>query len=245
MGCEYKLLDKENTYRLIEAYRRGDEDAREQLIQANTGLVKSLALKFAAQGYELDDLMQVGYIGLIKAIDRFDLSFDVMFSTYAVPMILGELKRYLRDDGKIKVGRQTKQDVKRMRQLSEEFCRREGRSPKISEIAQLMGETQERILYLTEVRDAMNNVESLDNPDCEAGRLATEGTQEDRIVDRIHLKKAISGLSEREQKILLLRYFRDMTQQQIADLMGMSQVQVSRLEKKIVERLRCEMKENA
>ena len=243
MSCECRLLDKDDTYRLIRAFRQGDETARERLICANTGLVKSLALKFCAQGYEIEDLMQVGYIGLLKAIDRFDPSYDVMFSTYAVPMILGELKRYLRDDGAVKVGRQTKQDVRRMRQLSEEFCRRGGRSPKVSELSQLMGESRERILYLIEAQEAMHGPESLDNPDCGTGRQMTEGFQEDRIVDRIFLKRAIENLPERERKVLLLRYFRDMTQQQIADRMGMSQVQVSRLEKKIVKELRRELSE--
>jgi len=244
MSAEYRLLGKEDTYRLIRQAHQGDGEAREQLIRSNTGLVKSLALKFTVQGYELEDLMQVGFIGLLKAIDRFDPQFDVMFSTYAVPMILGEIKRYLRDDGKIKISRQTKQDVKRMRALSEEFSRREGTSPRLSQIAQMMGESQERIVYLMEAQEALYGMESLDDPDCTVGRTAQSGRAEDRIVEKLNLKEAIEGLPQREQKILLLRYFRDMTQQQIADRMGMSQVQVSRLEKKIMERLRAEMKEN-
>lgn len=243
MSAEYKRLSKEATYRLIHRAHQGDERAKEELVSSNTGLVKNLALKFMAQGYELEDLMQVGFIGLLKAIDRFDPQFDVMFSTYAVPMILGEIKRYLRDDGKIKISRQTKQDVKKMRAVFQEFVRREGVSPRLSQIARLMGESQERITYLMEAQEALYGMESLDDPDCAAGRTAQSGGLEERIVDRLHLKEAIGELSQREQKILLLRYFRDMTQQQIADRMGMSQVQVSRIEKKIMERLRKEMKE--
>lgn len=245
MSAEYRLLGKEDTYRLIRLAHQGNGEAREELIRANTGLVKSLALKFTVQGYELEDMMQVGFIGLLKAIDRFDPQFDVMFSTYAVPMILGEIKRYLRDDGTIKISRQTKQDVRRMRALAEEFCRREGTSPKLSQLAQMMGESRERIAELMEAQEAMYGMESLDDPDCTAGRTAPGGHPEDRIVEQLNLKEAIAGLPPKERKILLLRYFRDMTQQQIADCMGMSQVQVSRLEKKIMERLREEMKENA
>lgn len=244
MSAAYKLLGKEDTYRLIQKAQEGDTCAREQLIQANTGLVKSLALKFTIQGYELEDVMQVGFIGLLKAIDRFDPQFDVMFSTYAVPMILGEIKRYLRDDGRIKISRQTKQDVKRMRLLAEEFSQREGKSPRLSQLAQLMGESQDRIVYLMEAQEALYGMESLDDPDCTAGRTVQGSPPEDRIVEQLNLKNAIGHLTQREQKILLLRYFRDMTQQQIADRMGMSQVQVSRLEKKIMEQLRLEMKEN-
>ena len=194
MSAEYRLLGKEDTYRLIRLAHQGDGEAREELIRANTGLVKSLALKFTVQGYELEDMMQVGFIGLLKAIDRFDPQFDVMFSTYAVPMILGEIKRYLRDDGTIKISRQTKQDVRRMRTLAEEFCRREGTSPKLSQLAQMMGESRERIADLMEAQEAMYGMESLDDPDCTAGRTAPGGHSEDRIVEQLNLKEAIAGL---------------------------------------------------
>ena len=243
MGDEGKLLGKEEIYRLIDQTKCGDGLARERLIQGNVGLVKSLALKFVIHGYELDDLMQVGFIGLIKAIDGFDTKYDVMFSTYAVPMILGELKRFIRDDGRIKVNRQTKQDVKRMRLATEEFLQREGKSPRLSQIAQMMGETVERIAYLMEAQEAMYGMESLDDPESGA-KLISGGHPEEKIVEQLNLKSAISTLSDREQKVLLLRYYRDMTQQQIADRMGMSQVQISRMEKRIMGQLRSKMIEN-
>jgi len=244
MSAESKVLGKEATYRLIGEVRRGCDLAREELIRANTGLVKSLALKFTLQGYELEDLMQVGFIGLIKAIDRFDPQFDVMFSTYAVPMILGEIRRYLRDDGKIKVDRRTKRDVKQMRAIVEEFSIREGRSPRLSQLAERMGEPLDRIVYLMEAQEAMYGMESLDDPESSAGWVTGEHPEE-RLVEQLNLKTAIASLPEKERKVLLMRYFRDMTQQQIADHMGMTQVQVSRLEKRIIDNLRAEMKENA
>ena len=244
MGIERSRLEKEEVYRLISNAREGDDRSRELLIQANTGLVKSLALKFTLQGHDMDDLMQVGFIGLIKAIDRFDLSYDVMFSTYAVPLILGELRRYVRDDGKIKVDRRTKQEIRRMRALVEDHCSREGRSPHIHQLAEWMGVDQERILYLMEAQEAMFGMESLDDPEGTVGRTAGDHP-EYQLVEQLDLKAAIASLPEREQKLLLLRYFRDMTQQQIAKCLGMTQVQVSRMEKKIMCKLRSEMKENA
>ena len=243
MNGDGKVLGKETVYRLICQAHEGSEEARDRLIRANTGLVKALALKFTVCGYELDDLMQVGFIGLIKAIDHFDPEFDVMFSTYAVPLILGELKRYLRDDGTIKINRQTKQDVKRMRALAEQFCQREGKSPRLSQLAELMGEPQERIVDLMEAQEAMYGIGSLDDPDLTAGRTMGED-REEQMVDHLSLRTAIASLPARERSVVLLRYYRDMTQQQIAERLGMSQVQVSRMEKRIMERLRIEMNEN-
>ena len=244
MGIESGRLEKEEVYRLISNAREGDDRSRELLIRKNIGLVKSLALKFTLQGHDLDDLMQVGFIGLIKAIDRFDPSYDVMFSTYAVPLILGELRRYVRDDGKIKVDRRTKQEIRRMRALVEDYCSREGKSPHIHQLADWMEVDQERILYLMEAQEAMFGMESLDDPEGTVGRTAGDHP-EYQLVEQLDLKAAIASLPEREQKLLLLRYFRDMTQQQIAKCLGMTQVQVSRMEKKIMCKLRSEMKENA
>ena len=122
MASEYKPLIKEDTYNLIREAQSGNESAREQLIEQNTGLVKNIALKYINTGYEFEDLLQIGFIGLLKAVDRFDTKFDVMFSTYAVPMILGEIKRHLRDDGRVKVSRQIKQDVRNMKQVFDKFC---------------------------------------------------------------------------------------------------------------------------
>jgi len=247
MSSKYTAIKKEDTYALINRAQQGDRDAREQIVEQNTGLVKNIALKFTNTGYELDDLLQIGFMGLLKAIDRFDTSFNVMFSTYAVPMILGEIKRYMRDDGKIKVSRQLKLDVRNMKQLQEEYYNKNGTYPKLSELSSMMGVTVERLLEVIEAQDAMNNFESLDNPDRpetleNAGRESYIA-QEDKTADMIHLKMVIGKLSERERQIIVLRYFKDMTQQQIASRLGISQVQVSRIEKKVIENIRKSMVE--
>lgn len=233
---------KEDTYALIARAQSGDEYAKEELISQNTGLVKSIALKFMGTGYELDDLLQLGYIGLLKAVERFDMTYGVMFSTYAVPMILGEIKRYLRDDGRIKVGRQIKLDIRRMKKMQEEFCQKNGRYPKVSELAEKMEMDTEQILSLLEAKDAITTLESLDDPD----RIQQESTAdyrdvEEKQVDMIYLKGIIYRLGEQERQIVVLRYFKDMTQQQIATKLGISQVQVSRIEKRVLAFLRKEM----
>lgn len=242
MGSNYVKRTKEYTYNLIELAKNGDEIAKEELIRQNTGLVKSLALKFIGAGYELDDLLQIGFIGLIKAVDRFDSSFGVMFSTYAVPMILGEIRRYLRDDGRIKVGRQVKQDIKNMKHFQENFYNEKGRYPRISELAELMEVEAEQVVNLIETSDAMTNLESLDDPERrEKGGREPYIDTEQKNINMIHLKSVIGKLSQKERQIIVLRYFKDMTQQKVAGLMGISQVQVSRIEKKILIALREQM----
>lgn len=242
MASNYVTRTKEYTYDLIELAKNGDEFAKEELIRQNTGLVKSIALKFIGTGYELDDILQIGFIGLIKAVDRFDSSYGVMFSTYAVPMILGEIRRYLRDDGRIKVGRQVKQDIKNMKHFQESFYNENGRYPRISELADLMEIEAEQVMNLMETSDAMSNLESLDDPERQGRRGKEPYTDtEQRNIDMIHLKSVIGKLSQKERQIVVLRYFKDMTQQQVASLMGISQVQVSRIEKKILIALREQM----
>lgn len=242
MNGENAYSCKEDTYALIARAQRGDEYAKEDLIYQNTGLVKSIALKFIGAGYELDDLLQLGYIGLLKAVDRFDMSYGVMFSTYAVPMILGEIKRYLRDDGRIKVGRQVKLDIKRMKRIQEEFCQKSGRYPKVSELAEKMEMNTEQVLSLLEAKDAMTTLESLDDPErCQQESSEDYRDVEEKQINMIHLKGIIYRLGEQERQVVVLRYFKDMTQQQIATKLGISQVQVSRIEKRVLAFLRKEM----
>jgi RNA polymerase sporulation-specific sigma factor len=239
MASSYIPCSKEDTYNLIRRAQSGNESAREQIINQNTGLVKSIALKFTGQDYELEDLLQIGFIGLIKAVERFDTSYNVMFSTYAVPMILGEIRRYLRDDGRVKVGRQVKQNVRNMKRAQEEFYHAHGRSPKISELAEQMEIDVEEVLELMEASDAMGNFESLDDPERIEIPLDSQiRDTEEQQVNMIHLKSVIGDLEERERQIIVLRYFKDMTQQQIADCLGISQVQVSRIEKRVLINLR-------
>ena len=243
MGDKYIPRAKEDIYALIEEAQKGNEQAKEQIILDNTGLVRKAAFKFASMGYEAEDLVQIGFIGLIKAVERFNTEFDVMFSTYAVPMIMGEIRKYIRDDGRIKVSRQIKQDIRRMKLEEEEFYRSEGRSPKITELAERMGTSCEYILQMQEAEDALVNIESLDNENRPEDICEAYAHEEEKYIDIIQLKGIIGSLPLRERQVIVLRYFRDMTQDQTAKVIGVSQVQVSRIEKRVLARMREEFEE--
>ena len=227
------------TYRLIEAAQQGDEEARARLIRENTGLVSVSARKFSGGSYEYEDLMQIGYLGLLKAIDRFDPKFEVMFSTYAVPMIMGEIRRYLRDDGRIKMSRQLKQDVRLLKAAEETFMHDKGRSPRIGELAEILEKTPEEVSEILEAKNTLCGIVSLDgevfNDTVSTPRQFISDRDE---ADRLDLKNVIGRLGERERKIIIMRYFEDMTQQQTGQRLGISQVQVSRIEKKGLEKMK-------
>lgn len=245
MSTRYVPVRKEDTYALIKKAQQGDQEACEQIVKQNTGLVKNLALKYTGTGYELDDLLQIGFMGLLKAIQRFDTGFDVMFSTYAVPMILGEIKRYIRDDGNIKVSRQLKIDIRRLKQIKEEYYNRTGAWPKLSYLAEQMEQPVEKILEILDAADRLSAIESLDNAEFMQGyqeKKISRISEEDKNISMIDLKMSIGSLPERERQIIVLRYFKDMTQQQVADKIGISQVQVSRIEKKVLQAMRDKMK---
>ena len=244
MSNKYMPAAKEDTYRLIEEAQKGNMEARETIVNQNIGLVKTLAMKYATGYYEPEDLMQVGFMGLIKAVDRFDTGFDVMFSTYAVPMILGEIKRFIRDDGRIKISRQLKTEMKNLRNIQQEYYNRYGSSPKVSYIAEKMGVSAEHVAEILEAMDSLSNMESLDNELAPEGFHKIEYVDEEQTnVDIIDLKNAIKDLEARERQIIVLRYFKDMTQQQIAVNLGISQIQVSRIEKKVLRNMREKMEQ--
>ena len=242
MGCRYIPVPKEETYILIKQAQQGDERAKARLITENTGLVKKIAGKFITEDHEVEDLIQIGYIGLLRAIDKFDPAFDVMFSTYAVPMIMGEIKRFLRDHGKIKVSRALKADIHALRQMQSAFELQTGRPPHIGEMAEALETTPERILEIIEAGEQVNGIASLDQQPVEkTGWERTAAGYDERQTDLIVLKDEIRLLKDKERLVVLLRYFRDMTQQQIADRLGISQVQVSRLEKQAIQKIREKM----
>lgn len=227
------------TYRLIEEAQQGNRDALERLVSENTGLVSISARKFAGGSCEYEDLMQIGYLGLLKAIERFDPSYDVMFSTYAVPMIMGEIRRYLRDDGKIKMSRQMKQDVRLLKSAEETFMHEKGRSPRIGELSEILGKTPEETAAILEAKNTLCGMISLDGEIyTEAVTLPRQFISDSDEADRIDLKDVIGRLGERERKVIIMRYFEDMTQQQTGRRLGISQVQVSRIEKKVLEKMR-------
>lgn len=233
----------DHTIALIQKSHNGDEKARAQLVEENTGLVWCIVKRFYNRGAEPEDLFQIGSIGLLKAIDKFDLSYDVKFSTYAVPMISGEIKRFLRDDGMIKVSRSLKELAYRAYSCEAVMQEKLGRDPTITELAGELGvETEELIMAL----EASGDIESLHKPIYQKegqeirlmDKLPQREEGEEKILDHMLLKQLLSGLDKEERQLIYLRYFADQTQSQVGKQMGISQVQVSRMEKKILKNLR-------
>jgi RNA polymerase sporulation-specific sigma factor len=239
-------LDDKEVKSLIYQSQDGDIRARDKLVESNIRLVWSVVQRFLNRGYEADDLFQIGCIGLLKSIDKFDLSYDVKFSTYAVPMIIGEIQRFLRDDGTVKVSRSLKEMANKIRRAKDDLSKTLGRQPKISEIADDLGITPEEVVF---AQDAMRSPSSIHETvyenDGDPITLMDQISDEDqhKWFDRFALKEAIIGLSERERLIVYLRYFKDHTQSEVAERLGISQVQVSRLEKKILKYIKEEMNE--
>lgn len=232
-----------DTLDLIELVRSGDKTAREQLIKENMGLVYSIVKRFSGRGYEMEDLSQIGAIGLMKAIDNFDLGFDVKFSTYAVPMIAGEIKRFLRDDGMIKVSRSLKDTARKARVQAETLTKTLGREPTIAEIAESLNMTSEDIAVALE---AVTDVESLNrtiyqgdgSPIYLMDKIEEERDRTGEVVNRLALKKVMESLEQSDRELIYMRYFLEKTQSEIAGKLGISQVQVSRLEKKVLKVMR-------
>lgn len=225
---------------LLREYKNGDISARDKLCEENMPLVHKTVRHFAKNGTDAEDLTQIGAIGLLKAIDNFDLSVGVKFSTYAVPMIIGEIRRFLRDDGIIKVSRSLKQNAYKGYLAREKLYARLDREPSLTEISAECGISAEELVEAFEATAAPESVnrEVYENSnDCVEDRLKTED-EEDKIVQKIFLESALSRLKPREKQILVLHYFKGKTQQEIAPLIGVSQVQVSRIEKKAIEKIR-------
>ena len=233
----------DETMNLIDRAHQGDKEARDQLVLDNMGLIWSIVRKFGGRGYDLEDLFQIGSIGLIKAIDKFDLSYEVRFSTYAVPMILGEVKRFLRDDGMIKVSRSLKEMGMKAKIARESLTCSLGREPTVEEIAREMGVSKEEVAASME---AGAEVESLyktiqkedENGLCLMDKIEDENQDQERLLNHMVLKELIQGLEEKEREIILRRYFENQTQTEIARALNISQVQVSRLEKRILKQMR-------
>lgn len=229
---------------LLERAAKGDKDAIDEIASNNLGLVHSALKKFANSPYESEDLFQVGCMGLLKAIRKFDLSYDVRFSTYAVPMIIGEIKRFLRDDGPIKVSRSIKELGLKAKSVSEMIQKQTGNSPSVSELAAILGTNAESVV---QALDASLMPESLyangtgDDTNMLIDKLSSKNDGEAEIVDRIALSEVIGQLGARERQIIIFRYFKNKTQTQVAKMLGISQVQVSRLEKKTLMLLREKM----
>lgn len=234
-------MDK--TLELLKLAKEGNQDAKEQLVTENLGLVWAVARRFIGRGYELDDLYQIGCIGLMKCIDKFDLSYDVKFSTYAVPMISGEIKRFLRDDGMIKVSRTLKETAYKVKKAREEIINRTGIEPKLEELSELLEIDVEEIVASLEVNVEVESIhKTIYQNDGNAvyliDKIACENDENESLLNQMVIEGLLKGLNDTEQTIIKLRYFENKTQTEIAKEVGISQVQVSRMEKKILLKMR-------
>ncbi|AEI41277.1 RNA polymerase sporulation sigma factor SigF [Paenibacillus mucilaginosus] len=239
--ASHTYLDDTEVKRLIALSQSGDSLARETLVNCNIRLVWSVVQRFLNRGYEAEDLFQIGCIGLLKSVDKFDLSYDVKFSTYAVPMIIGEIQRFLRDDGTLKVSRSLKELANKIRKTRDELSKTLGRLPTISEVAEELGITPEDVVFAQEANKPLSSIhetvfENDGDPITLMDQIADD--TQDKWFDKLALNEAIGSLSERERLIVYLRYFRDQTQSEVASRLGISQVQVSRLEKKILQSIK-------
>lgn len=239
-----------DTLALIEKAHQGDKEARDTIVKENLGLVWSMVRRFSNRGQEAEDLFQIGCIGLIKAIDKFDLTMEVKFSTYAVPMIMGEIKRYLRDNSMIRVSRSLKELSMRSKVVKESLNISLGREPTLEELAAALEVSGEELMMALE---STAEVESLyktiyqgdGNAILLMDKLEDSVSKSEEILDKVVLQEALESLNEKDKNIIRLRYFMDKTQSEIAKELGVSQVQVSRLEKKILNQMRKKMNPEA
>lgn len=233
---------------LIAEAQRGNNQAREVLIEKNLGLVHHIVKRFIGRGVESEDLFQIGSIGLMKAIDKFDLSFDVRFSTYAVPMIQGELKRYLRDDGMVKVSRNIKENSWKVAKAAEKLNRQLGREATIQELSKETELEPEEIVVAMEASQEVDSIyrsvyQSDGNEICLVDKIPVEKDEQEGLLNRILLEQLMGYLDEQGREIIRLRYYENVTQVEVAKKLGISQVQVSRLEKKILKEMRMHLQE--
>lgn len=237
---------KEENYRLIALAQSGDKNALEALTVKNSGLIWSVVKKFSTRGTDCEDLYQIGAIGLIKAINKFNTSYNVEFSTYAVPMIMGEIRRFLRDDGIVKVSRSLKETATLARRASEKIYLEKGSEATILEIARMINcEATDIALSLEATQPTESIYKTVHNGENTSllliDKIHGQNNQEEKILTSVALKEAIKNLPSRERQILLLRYYREKTQSEVAKIMGVSQVQISRIEKKLLASLRQEI----
>ncbi|ABK61143.1 MULTISPECIES: RNA polymerase sporulation sigma factor SigF [Clostridium] len=228
---------------LIKKAKLGDKKALDELVEKNLPLVTAISKKFLNRGYEYEDIFQIGSMGLIKAINNFDSSYNVQFSTYAVPMIMGEIRRFIRDDGLIKVSRSVKYTARKLHFDKEKLTKKLNREPTVEELSKFSGIDKEQIIFATE---AINEPKYLydtihqddGSPIYLIDKVVLKDESEIDELDKIALKEALSKLDQRSRQIIILRYFKDITQVKVAKMLGISQVQVSRIEKKVLKTMK-------
>ena len=235
----------EETFALIERSHHGDKEAREQLVEENMGLVWSVVKRFAGRGTDMEDLFQIGAMGLLKAIDKFDTAFEVKFSTYAVPMIAGEIKRFLRDDGIVKVSRTLKENCWKIKRETELFRQKTGREPTLEELSVVTELPREDIAMAlessAEVESIYRTIPQKDGSEvCLLDRMESQsqGNGMQQLLNRVVLEQLLLELPDMERRLIIMRYMQDKTQTEVAQVLGVSQVQVRRLEKRILRQMR-------
>ena len=232
----------------IEKAQSGDKNALEELIEENNGLIWSIVKRFYGRGHEPEDLYQIGCLGFIKSIKRFNTDFEVKLSTYAVPYMIGEIKRYIRDDGPVKVSRSIKDLGIKIRELQREKMNKQGKEPKIQEIAKELNVDLDDVILAMEATNSVESIEGTKHINNKDGKsislldtLSTDKNEEETITNKLAIGQLIKDLNDREKEIILLRYYKEKTQAQVAKILGISQVQVSRLERKILENMKRKM----
>ncbi|WP_026700203.1 RNA polymerase sporulation sigma factor SigF [Salibacterium aidingense] len=239
-------LQDDKVRELIRNSQQGNKEARDEIVNKNTRLVWSVVQRFINRGYDPEDLFQIGVIGLIKSIDKFDLTYEVKFSTYAVPMIIGEIQRFIRDDGTVKVSRSLKELNNRVRKKKEELTKEYGRIPTLQEISAALDLPTEEVVFATEATRTLSSLhetiyENDGDPITLIDQIADQG--DSKWFDQLAVKEIVEQLEERERLIVYLRYYKDKTQAEVAKRLDISQVQVSRLEKRILDKMKSQLSE--
>jgi len=235
----------ENDMKIIERAQNGSKEDMTKLIEDNSRLVWSIVRRFNGRGYDIEDLYQIGSIGLIKAIQRFDTSFEVRLSTYAVPYILGEIKRFIRDDGPIKISRSIKELNIKIKELQKEYLNKYGKEITLEQLAKELKTSKEDIAMALDSARPVNSIEDSQYRDNKTDKtislidqLSSGKDEENEITNRITIKKLISELKDNEKEVILLRYYKGKTQMQVAKILGITQVQVSRIERKVLDNMK-------
>lgn len=237
----------EENLELVEKARRGDKNALDKIVEINLPLVSAITKKFLNRGYEYEDIYQIGCMGLVKAVNNFDASYGVKFSTYAVPMIMGEIKRFIRDDGMIKVSRSVKTTARKLHYDKEILTKELNREPTLEELSNYSGIEKEEIIFATESANSMqylyDTIHQQDGaPIMLIDKLSDNYEEDSQLVNRLALKEVIGTLDIKSRQIIMLRYFKDKTQVEVAKMLGISQVQVSRIEKKVLKVMKEKLK---
>ena len=235
-----------NNGKYIQLAQNNNEEAMEMLIKNNSGLIWSIVRRFTGRGYETEDLYQIGCIGLIKAIKRFDINLDVQLSTYAVPYIMGEIKRFIRDDGIIKISRQTKELSVKIKQIQNDYMNKLGEEIPINLIADKLNISKEEVAAAIESTQNVNSIYNIEAPDGSDDRMLIDKISDNndeynKLVDEMTLKDIINNLDKKEKEVILLRFYKEQTQSQVGKILGITQVQVSRIEKKVLEKMKLKL----